>query len=266
MSEVTPTNLDDWVVRLSRNLTALIDPKQRSFFFASEIVSEPPEAAVRHFRAVLHRGFTQRGRAQKIALETAMVAVAGGTWPAAHRRKTFDAALAEGDKLVSLMIGSDFLYDVTAEEVTIPVPPYCGARGARGNRSARGDRSDRTLTLGERKSVAMRRDRRTIALALRDPSPKVIEKLLANPRVTETDVVSIAANRPVSREVLTVVGLHPKWRLSPRVAFALVMNPMTHPTIALSLIHNLHRTDAKAAFASPLSRPVEEALTLLLAL
>jgi hypothetical protein len=249
LSESTTSNLDDWAVRLTRNLVALIDAKQRAFFFADEISNELPEAAVRHLRAVLHRGWTLRERPEKVALETAMYAVVGGYWHQSHRRQTFDAALAEGDKLVSLMVGSDFLYDFFLEEAPLPIPAY---------------RGDRVPTLGERKSIALRKDRKNIALALRDPSPKVIERLLKNPRVTENDVVLIAASRPASREVLTVVGLCPKWRVSPRVAFALIMNPYTKPTVSLSLLHNISRSDAaEVATASHLARPVQEALELL---
>jgi hypothetical protein len=249
--ESTTSNLDDWVVRLTRNLTAILDPNQRAFLFANEISIEPPYAAVRHFRAVLHRGWTLKGRPEKVVLETAMVAAAGGYWQESHRRQTFDAALAEGDKLVSLMIGSDFLYDFSSEEAPLPIPTY---------------RADRVPTLGERKSIARKKDRNTIALALRDPSPWVIEQLLKNPNLTENDVVFIAANRPVSKEVLTVVGLSFKWRVSPRVAFALIMNPYTKPNISLSLIHNISRADAEVAASSNLSRPIQEALDLLLGL
>jgi hypothetical protein len=102
-----------------------------------------------------------------------------------------------------------------------------------------------------------------IASALRDPSPKVIERLLENPRITESDVF-IAALIPTSREVLTAVGLCPKWRVSPSVAFALIMNPSTKPTISLSLLHNISHFDAaKVADASQLARPVQEAIELL---
>ena len=60
----------------------------------------------------------------------------------------------------------------------------------------------RPLTLGERKSLARRPDRAMLDRLLHDPHPDVIRRLLRNPRLTEDDVVRLAARRPGRPEVL----------------------------------------------------------------
>jgi hypothetical protein len=155
------------------------------------------------------------------------------------------------DRLVSLVIGSDFLYSDPPPESELPVPAY---------------QDDRTLSLGERKSIARKTDRKLIAAALRDPHPEVIQKLLANPRLTENDAVFIAARRPVPPSVLAKLGCHPKWRVASRVAFALISNPHTPLRISLSLLHNVRRSRAQALlWEKSTPAPVRDALSDLLA-
>ena len=87
----------------------------------------------------------------------------------------------------------------------------------------------RTLTLGERKSLARRPDRAAIDRLLRDPHPVVIRRLLENPRVTEDDVVRLAARRPGQPEVLAEIARTPAWLHRARVRLALILNPDATP-------------------------------------
>ena len=93
----------------------------------------------------------------------------------------------------------------------------------------------RPLSLGERKALARRPDRRKFDALLRDPHPAVIENLLQNPRLTEEDAVAIAARRPGSAEVLLALALHPRWSTRTRVRLSLVLNPHTPPEIAVAM-------------------------------
>ena len=72
----------------------------------------------------------------------------------------------------------------------------------------------RPLTLGERKSLARKPDRRMFDRVLRDPHPDVIALLLQNPRLTETDVVRLCSRRPGVAEVLSRVFAS-RWSLRP---------------------------------------------------
>jgi hypothetical protein len=90
----------------------------------------------------------------------------------------------------------------------------------------------RPLTLGERKSLARRPDRDMMARLLLDPHPEVIKRLLANPRLTEDDVVRLAAKRPCRADVITEIARSDKWMHRARVRLAIMLNPSTPPDIS----------------------------------
>jgi hypothetical protein len=109
----------------------------------------------------------------------------------------------------------------------------------------------RPLTLGERKSLARRRERSLIARALRDPHPHVIEILLGNPSVTEDDIVRLCARRPIAAEVLRTVFRSPRWIVRYQVLATIAMNPYAPSDIALPLALQLTAQDAKRVASSP---------------
>lgn len=101
----------------------------------------------------------------------------------------------------------------------------------------------RPLTLGERKSLARRPDRKLLERALRDRHPDVIAQLLLNPRLTETDVVRMCASPTTPAAVLACVFHSPRWASRPRVRRALATNPHTPASIAVALVPLLTRED-----------------------
>jgi hypothetical protein len=109
----------------------------------------------------------------------------------------------------------------------------------------------RPLTLGERKSLARRRERNVIARALRDPHPHVIEILLGNPSITEDDVVRLCARRPIAPEVLRTVFRSPRWIVRYQVLATIAMNPHAPPDVALPLALQLTAQDARRVASSP---------------
>jgi hypothetical protein len=113
----------------------------------------------------------------------------------------------------------------------------------------------RTLTLGERKSLARKPNRSAIEKLLRDPHPVVIRRLLENPRVTEDDVVRLAARRPGLPEILSEIARTPMWLHRARVRLALMLNPDTPPEVAAPLAGLLVRQElhlvAEAACVPP---------------
>jgi len=118
----------------------------------------------------------------------------------------------------------------------------------------------RPLSLGERKSLARRRDRTLLARAIRDPHPDVVVILLDNPALTEVDVVRLCARRPVQPEVLALVFAHPRWIVRYRIRLTLALNPYTPEALALQLLPHLTATDLRAvARSADLSPRVREA-------
>ncbi len=103
----------------------------------------------------------------------------------------------------------------------------------------------RPLTLGERKSLARRPPPELLPRVLADPHPDVIRMLLATPRLTEDDVVSLCVRRPGRAEVLHEVARHPRWCHRPRVRGALVQNPATPPEVAIALVSLLRSPELR---------------------
>jgi len=118
-------------------------------------------------------------------------------------------------------------------------------------RPAQGSRGDgRTLTLGERKWLARRPDRDTIQRLLADPHPDVIFRCLRSPRMTEDDIVRLAAKRPGRGEVLAEIA-RSRWAHRPRVRVALVMNPATPVELAARIAGLLLRPELELVAHSP---------------
>jgi hypothetical protein len=106
------------------------------------------------------------------------------------------------------------------------------------------------LTLGERKALARRPDRPTMQRLLSDSHPDVIRHCLGNPRLTEDDVVPLAAKRPGRGEVLAEIARSP-WMRRPRVRLALALNPSTPLEITARLVGLLLRPELELVARSP---------------
>jgi hypothetical protein len=111
------------------------------------------------------------------------------------------------------------VHDRPAHE--LPVPDY--GRG-------------RELTVGERRSLALRPSRRAFDKLLQDPHPLVIRQLLENPRLTEDDVVRMTARRPARLEVLEAIAQNGRWLCHPRVRLTMLLNPGAPPAVAMPLL------------------------------
>lgn len=103
----------------------------------------------------------------------------------------------------------------------------------------------RSLTLGERKSLARRPSRKMFDRLLTDPHPSVIHNLLNNSITTEDDIVRLAAKRPLRVEIMAEIARHPKWNVRPRVRLALVLNPGCPPELGVPLVGLLMRSELK---------------------
>lgn len=120
----------------------------------------------------------------------------------------------------------------------------------------------RPLTLGERKSLARRPDRAMVDRLLRDPHPDVIRQLLVNPKLTEDDVLGLAARRPCRPDVLTQIARATRWVHRPRIRIALVLNPDTPLDIAAPLVGLLMRHELRLVATSTTVPPAVRALCL----
>jgi hypothetical protein len=125
-----------------------------------------------------------------------------------------------------------------------------------------GDARDPAATLGQRKYLARRPDREIMQRLLGDPHPDVIRSLLRNPRLTEDDVVRLAAKRPGRAEVLAEIARSTRWSHGPRVRIALVANPGTPPELAARIAGLLLRPELDLVARLPGVSPIVRAVCL----
>jgi hypothetical protein len=104
----------------------------------------------------------------------------------------------------------------------------------------------RELTLGEKKSLARGRRREVLDRLLRDPDESVLTILLGNPRITEDDVVRLAARRPTTAGAQRTILKCERFIARYAVKRALVLNPYTPTDLAARLVVLLTRPDQRA--------------------
>jgi len=104
------------------------------------------------------------------------------------------------------------------------------------------ERADgRPLTLGERRALARRPTRTHIDRLMRDPHPMVASILLGNPRITEEDVVRMAAFRPSNPLIQIEIGK--TWSHHKRVRRTIVLNPGSPPAVSVPILSLLVRPE-----------------------
>ncbi len=118
--------------------------------------------------------------------------------------------------------------------------------------------------VGYRISLARKTAPRVIERCLRDPDARVVRTILGNPRLTEADVVKLAASRRATPEALEAIALDDRWIARYPVKVALANNPVTSPRVVRNLLPYLFRQDLEwLATASPSQDVREQASSLL---
>jgi hypothetical protein len=225
---------------LARRLESIADPALRVGYLRHLFATMSPEEIADIFVLAVHGAEARNGSLGALLLASCLALADEGS--AELRASVARAAIARGQHEVAGLLSTS-----TPEQEGEPfVVPDHG--------------TGRQLTLGERKSLARRRDRDLLAHIRRDPHPDVIRVLLGNPAITEDDVIRIAAQRPVPPEVLREIFRSTRWVVRYRVRRAIVMNPCAPLDVALQLAAHLSAQDAlEVANASELPLAVREA-------
>ncbi|MBI5482665.1 MAG: hypothetical protein HY906_27675 [Deltaproteobacteria bacterium] len=202
---------------LARKLAALPEPAMREAVLTEALAGGAPDDLVPLLDEVV-----ARGRAGGPPFDLALLALGGVlATPDAltyERRAALYAAARDGGR-----------YDLADLFLSAGVGPEPAP-------SAPLNVAGRTLTLGERKSLARGGRREMLDRLMRDPAAPVIRILLGNPRLTERDVVAIAARRPQLPEIQHEIARARRWISRYSVKLALVLNPYTPTDIAVRLI------------------------------
>jgi len=99
------------------------------------------------------------------------------------------------------------------------------------------------LAVGEKIAIARTCSPGLIAALRLDPTPRVIEALLENPRLTEGLLLPLVAKEVASARVLAVVAKSARWSCRYPVRVALCRNPRTPGDLVLGHLAMLKKSD-----------------------
>lgn len=101
------------------------------------------------------------------------------------------------------------------------------------------------MTVAEKVLLGFRGDRSARTLLVRERNKLVCSAAVRNPRMTDTEIETIAGMRSVEEEVLRLIALRRDWMAKYPIVLALVRNPRTPVGVVLPLINRLTLRDLK---------------------
>lgn len=102
-----------------------------------------------------------------------------------------------------------------------------------------------SMTVGQKIKLALLGTKEARALLIFDSNKVVSSLVLKNPMLSETEAVAIAKSKSVRDDILRGISRDKKFMKSYSVKHALVSNPKTPPTLALSLLPQMREGDLK---------------------
>jgi hypothetical protein len=115
------------------------------------------------------------------------------------------------------------------------------------------------MALAERVDLAKCVGRGTLVALRLDSEPRVLEALLENRFLTESDVIQASIHGGATEATLAVIAAHPRWSLRPGVRSALLRNPSLPVPVALGLLPRASRADLDGIVESPQSPEILKA-------
>lgn len=248
------TNARDRVESLVRATLSLHDGALRSRYVATVARSWPVEALARALDALCERA--ERAEAPAREVLVAVVDALNGHEMAEIVQRLREEAVGESLLALERLIRHPARSANAISPEERGHPPDDEARA-----DSTGAHAGRPLTLGERKWLSRRPDRDVVEQLLRDPHPAVVAGCLRNSRVTEEDVVRLAAHRPGRGDVLAEVA-RSRWVHRPRVRLALVLNRATPIEIAVRISGLLLKPELELVAGSTGAAPALRAVCL----
>ena len=105
------------------------------------------------------------------------------------------------------------------------------------------------MNIAQRLGLAMKGSREERAVLIRDPNKIVAVAVLSSPKITETEIESIAKMASVSDEILRIISNTRQWMKRYAVMAALARNPKTPVAISMNLLPRLTDKDLRAISA-----------------
>jgi hypothetical protein len=101
------------------------------------------------------------------------------------------------------------------------------------------------LTVAQRMSLAMKGSREERAILIRDPNKIVGVAVLSSPKLSESEVESIAKMTSISDELLRMIAHTRAWVKNYGVMLALTKNPKTPVAVSMNMLARLNDRDLK---------------------
>ena len=101
------------------------------------------------------------------------------------------------------------------------------------------------MTVPERVKAAMKGSREMRAVLVRDPNKLVALAVLSSPKLTETEVESIARMGSVAEDVLRTIAQSRAWTKNYGIVLGLVKNAKTPLAMSMNLLNRLTEKDLK---------------------
>ena len=102
------------------------------------------------------------------------------------------------------------------------------------------------LNVAQRMSLAMKGSREERAVLIRDPNKIVGVAVLSSPKITETEVESIAKMATINEEILRMIGFSRNYTKNYNIVHALVKNPKTPVAMSMNFLNRLNDKDLKS--------------------
>jgi hypothetical protein len=101
------------------------------------------------------------------------------------------------------------------------------------------------MNVPQKMSRATKGTREERAILIRDPNKLIAVAVLSSPKLTDSEVESIAKMSSVSDEILRIISTNRNWMKNYVVASALARNPKTPLPISMNLLNRLSEKDLR---------------------
>jgi len=99
------------------------------------------------------------------------------------------------------------------------------------------------MGMKDRVKLAMKGDRESRNILIRDPNRIVAQAVVGNPRITEQEIEKIASMRTITEEVLRLIAVSRQWSRSYTIVHNLARNPRTPLANCLNILSRLQMKD-----------------------
>ena len=101
------------------------------------------------------------------------------------------------------------------------------------------------MNVPQKMSRATKGSREERAILIRDPNKLIAVTVLSSPKLTDSEVESIAKMSSVSEEILRIISTNRNWMKNYLVVSALARNPKTPLAVSMNLLNRLSEKDLR---------------------